>query len=254
MTMTVAKSELREAMKGFSAFFRTQAKKEKCLVRSRDTGGVLTLTATDGHSWLTFRKPIKSDSDAFTDIVLPWAVLKRFNARSQSGNLSFIEISGVPGDISVGDSIGSERHSRVPMSEWPEAPCPPKEFVCVDEKFFETLAKVAPFAANDDGVREAQKGVLIEPNWLVASDHKRLVRFPVETGLKESAIIARHGFLASGVLQGDGDIGVNAETHRIALRTAAWVFDAPEIQATYPNCHRQVELSEFRQTQMSAFW
>jgi len=238
MDLSLRKTDLQDALTGLRPFFQgMKSNAGRLLVKLSSGNGELVVAATDGVSWLRFARKSMTNV-ASVEVVAQWPEMKKALSRTGGGAVTFLHTHGDALEMSVGDGRGVEKITLEPMSSWTDAPKVAMETVGFKEDFCDKLAKAVHFA-DEDGAREPLKGVLVEPGWIVATNGRRLVRFPVELGLKGSLVISRCGVLESGMLKGTGEIGVSSDPARVCVKAGDWTFDAPLIKAKYPS-YRQV--------------
>jgi len=239
MDLSLRKTDLQDALAGLRPFFQgMKSNAGRLLVKLSHGDGELCVAATDGISWLRFARQSMAINAAPVVVVAQWPEMKRALSRTGGGAVTFLHSHGDALEMSVGDGRGVEKIALEPMSSWTDAPKVAMETVAFKEDFTDKLAKAVHFA-DEDGAREPLKGVLVEPGWMVATNGRRLVRFPVELGLKGSFVVGRCGMLEAGMLKGAGEIGVSADPARVVVKAGDWTFDAPLIKAKYPS-YKQV--------------
>jgi len=239
MDLSLRKTDLQDALAGLRPFFQgMKSNAGRLLVKLSHGNGELSVAATDGISWLKFQRKSMSVSAAPVEVLAQWPEMKKALSRMGGGAVTFLHTHGDALELSVGDGRGVEKIMLEPMSSWTDAPKVSLESVGFKRDFLDKLSKAAHFA-DEDGAREPLKGVLVEPGWMVATNGRRLIRFPVELGLKESFVVSRCGVLESGLLKGEGEIGVSADPARVCVKAGDWMFSSPPIKAKYPS-YRQV--------------
>jgi len=239
MDLSLRKTDLQDALAGLRPFFQgMKSNAGRLLVKLSHGNGELSVAATDGISWLKFARKSMAVNAAPVEVLAQWPEMKKALSRTGGGAVTFLHTHGDALEMSVGDGRGVEKVQLEPMSSWTDAPKVAMETVALKEDFTDKLAKAVHFA-DEDGAREPLKGVLVEPGWMVATNGRRLVRFPVELGLKGSFVVSRCGVLESGLLKGAGEIGVSADPARVVVNAGDWTFDAPLIKAKYPS-YKQV--------------
>jgi len=239
MDLSLRKTDLQDALAGLRPFFQgMKSNAGRLLVKLSHGNGELAVAATDGVSWLKFQRKSMVINAAPVEVVGQWPEMKKALSRTGGGAVTFLHTHGDALEMSVGDGRGVEKIVLEPMSSWTDAPKVAMETVAFKEDFTDKLAKAVHFA-DEDGAREPLKGVLVEPGWMVATNGRRLVRFPVELGMKERFVVGRCGVLESGLLKGEGEIGVSIDPARVCVKAGDWMFDAPLIKAKYPS-YKQV--------------
>jgi|GEM_PF-886856 len=244
MDLSLRKTDLQDALAGLRPFFQgMKSNAGRLLVKLSHGDGELAVTATDGIGWLKFQRKSMAVNAAPVEVLAQWPEMKRALSRTGGGAVTFLHTHGDALEMSVGDGRGVEKIALEPMSSWTDAPKVALETAEFKEDFTDKLAKAVHFA-DEDGAREPLKGVLVEPGWMVATNGRRLVRFPVELGLKGSFVISRCGVLESGLLKGAGEIGVSADPARVCVKAGDWTFDAPLIKAKYPSYMQVIPAKE----------
>jgi len=239
MDLSLRKTDLQDALAGLRPFFQgMKSNAGRLLVKLSHGNGELAVAATDGISWLRFQRKSMAVNAAPVEVLAQWPEMKKALSRTGGGAVTFLHTHGDALEMSVGDGRGVEKIALEPMSSWTDAAKVSMETVAFKEDFCDKLAKAVHFA-DEDTAREPLKGVLVEPGWMVATNGRRLIRFPVELGMKGSFVIGRCGVLESGLLKGYGEIGVSADPARVAIKAGDWTFDAPLIKAKYPS-YKQV--------------
>jgi len=244
MDLSLRKTDLQDALAGLRPFFQgMKSNAGRLLVKLSHGDGELAVAATDGISWLRFARKSMAVNAAPVEVLAQWPEMKRALSRTGGGAVTFLHSHGDALEMSVGDGRGVEKIALEPMSSWTDAPKVSMETAGFKEDFTDKLAKAVHFA-DEDGAREPLKGVLVEPGWMVATNGRRLVRFPVELGMKGSFVVGRCGMLEAGMLKGAGEIGVSADPARVAIKAGDWTFDAPLIKAKYPSYKQVIPTKE----------
>jgi len=235
MDLSLRQTDLQDALAGLRPFFQgMKSNNGRLLVKLSHGNGELGVAATDGISWLRFARKSMAVNAAPVEVLAQWPEMKKALSRTGGGAVTFLHAHGDALEMSVGDGRGVEKIALEPMSSWTEESRVPMETAVFKRDFLDKLAKAVHFA-DEDGAREPLKGVLVEPGWMVATNGIRLVRFPVELGMKGSFVIGRCGVLESRLLKGAGEIGVSVDPARLCVKAGDWTFDAPLIKSKYPS-------------------
>ena len=242
MKISISKKDLNEAFKGFS---KVMAKKPSVpmlsvLKISSDRNGV-RITATNLDEWLTYiiNDRYYSDGSFMVDI----HELKEFIHNSKS--VQYYEFTIIDKEhLKVTTDINGfpeKTFKTLLIDEWPKISSISKNIDKVSAQVFKYIKQAIPSASKDD-TRTALKSVLLEPDSVVATNGKELVKFQCKTGIKKSVPIPVTKFLSSGKLtESDGSISIDNINGReyCVLATEHWEYAVNTVISIYPD-YKQV--------------
>jgi DNA polymerase III sliding clamp (beta) subunit (PCNA family) len=177
--------------------------------------------------------------------LIEFSKLKEFMAITGNGKndiyLDAISDSTVCLTVMVNDNQVSKKFETTGDEEWPEPIinlAPGKKFPA---RMLEAIRLSAKTAAGDDENRKLLKGVLLEPNAVVTTNGKQLLRFDCTTGVNSRVVIPLTKFLLLKNTAADGSIRITQRgtTQVCQMVTDSWEYEVKCLEGNYPN-YKQV--------------
>ena len=232
MQIVISMKELKEALAGLAKVVTTRKSVPVlATVRVSAEGDKVRVTGTNLSEFLT---KTFDDASGVGSFLIDFKELREFIKGSRkNGNVSFdIGDDRVTGQYENGDLTVEHTYMRLQDKDWPTEPVYNSESDKITAEAMEAITLALPIASRDDS-RRTLNGVLLEPEAVVATDGKQLVRFRSATGVKQNVILPNTKVLSSGLLSGqDGIISQSKCYCKIA--TGTWEYSVKSIAGTYP--------------------
>ena len=231
MKIVISMKELKDAVVGLS---RVISGKNTLPILSAvkvvgDADGV-KITGTNLSEYLTRR--VESYGDG--EFIIDFKELKEFLKGSRkSGEVTFdIADDRVAGHYQYGDKPVDHIFVRLPEKDWPTEPVYNSEPDKITADALESIMLALPIASRDDS-RWTLNGALLEPEAIVATDGKQLVRLKGFTGVRQKVILPNTKVLSSGLLSGQDGIIAQSKCY-CQITTGPWIYSVKGIAGNYP--------------------
>lgn len=257
MTLTIPRSQLKEALAGLSKVVNQRASIPLlACVRLDAEGKTVSLTGTDIDQVATYEIAVTEPVSAPVSVLIPLDVLQAVLKTAQGAD---IDIQPGKDAVTITASVAGQgigRRVETPdIKDWPELAVP-ADTQPVEPGFLTSLRQALTFASTDDS-RHLLKSAYLDVDAkkghrIVATDSRRLSVFLCGTlPLAESAIVPATKFLNWPKLEGETRIGAGKGV--ITLRCGPWTYTAKTVEGVYPRWsqvvpayggERTLELSE----------
>ena len=255
MKITITKKELNAAIAGLSKVIVKKLAVPILSVFKISIGkNGVRITATNLDEWLTWI--INNTPGPESSFLINIQELKEFISQTKSvQNYEFTVIDESHVKVNTGNNNSPERiFKTLPADEWPKMPYAPKNNNKVSSKIFKYIKQAVPSTSKDD-TRTVLKGVLLEPDSVVATNGKELVQFQCKTGLTKSVILPTTKFLASGRLAyNDCTVSIESVNGRdfCVFATERWEYSVIDMIGIYPNYKQVIPGSSSSSIQISS--
>ena len=238
MTLTIPRSQLKEALAGLSKVVNQRASIPiLACVRIDAEGKTARLTGTSIDQTAVYEITVAEPVPAPVSVLIPIDALQAVLKTAQGP-----EIEIQPGKDAVtltatvaGQNIG-RRVETSDIKDWPELAVP-ADTKPVEPSFLPSLRQALMFASTDDS-RPLLKSAYLDVDAkkghrIVATDSRRLSVFPCGIlPLAESAIVPSTRFLNWSKLEGETRIGTSKGV--FTLRCVPWTYTAKTVEGQYP--------------------
>lgn len=136
------------------------------------------------------------------------------------------------GKYENGAQIVEHTFMRIPDKDWPTEPIYNSEPDKITADALESIMLALPIASRDDS-RWTLNGALLEPEAIVATDGKQLVRLKGHTGVKQNVILPNTKMLSSGLLSGQDGIISQSKCY-CQIVSGPWIYSVKGIAGNYP--------------------
>ncbi len=232
MNFTIPLNELKDSVKGLAMVisYRSSIPALKAVRIAGDAAGV-TITGTNLSEFLSYRL---KDAEGTGSFIIDFKELRELvKGNRRSGNVTFqIQADLVKAVNATGKEPVDHVFARLPDKDFPEAPAFDSEPDKITKEALQSITQALPLASRDNS-RRTLKGILLEPDAIVASDGKQLVRFKGCTGVKQNMILPNTKVSSTGLLASkDGVISQNKSHCQIV--SGQWTYVVKAIAGTYP--------------------
>ncbi len=228
MQIVISMKELKDALAGLAKVMTTRKSVPVlAAVRVSAADGKVRMTGTNLTEFLS-----RSLEDATGDgsFLIDFKELREFLKGSRkNGNVAF----DVQEDKILAQYENVEHtFMRIPDKDWPTEPVYNSEPDKITAEVLESITLALPIASRDDS-RRTLNGVFLEPDAIVATDGKQLVRFKGITGVKQNVILPNTKVLSSGLLSGQDGIITQSKCY-CQIAVGPWIYSVKGIAGTYP--------------------
>lgn len=233
----ILKQHLQEGLRGLGKIVSTKASLPILQsVRIKADTGVISLIGTNLDEWLEYR--IAAEVAEPADWIIELAKLREFLV----GNGKYMLEMEPAADnaIKISFDKAGVRAGRVfatmPLDEWPVFPDWPQELKPVKADLFAAIRDAIPSAAKDRS-RRILNAVLLNPENVLATDARHLVRLNCSAPIDEPVIVPVTKTLASGLLNMDGQMAVTGKDNVLQIHFASgpWRYTVRNVEGSYPN-------------------
>lgn len=247
MSFIIPKKELKDAVNKLAKIVPANSSVPLLgMVKLSIANNILRISATDFTQYLTC---VIDNADGGNEpdrsFLLEFSKLKEY--ASIIGNdkkniyLDGITDTNISFSVIINGNPVIKEFNVIADDEWPEPEIgrtPGNEF---QSRMLEAVKLAAKSAAPQSETRKSLQGVLLEPDAVVASDGKQLVRFECTTGVKNKVVLPLTKFLQLKDTATDGAIRVltrdNSQFCQIV--TNSWSYEVKCLEGNYPN-YKQV--------------
>jgi DNA polymerase-3 subunit beta len=148
----------------------------------------------------------------------------------------------------IGDRIAAVYHAgnvpcikqfkTFPLTDWPELPHPYKgSHVTAD--VLECIQKAIPSTAPKSDPRNAMKGILLQPDAVIATNGKELLKLNCSTGLKQDVILPVTKFMKTRCFA-ESDAYIHAEDRNLTVSNDTWKYTVKCVDGNYPDYNQVI--------------
>jgi len=197
----------------------------------------LTVTATNLDETLSY--DIQGEGSG--SCILEFKEFKEY-AKNCKDSLQLEDVGNKIAAVYHADNIPCIKQFRQhPLQDWPDTRALYKGNK-VPAKTLECIQRAIPSAADKNDTKVVMKGILLEPQAVIATSGRELIKLHCNTGIKENTIIPVTKFIKSAnFAKRDAFIAVEAgDTIKYcSITTDSWTYSTKCIEGNYPN-YRQV--------------
>lgn len=232
MQIVISMKELKDVVAGLSRVVSGKGSLPVlAAVRVTADDGKVRMTGTNLNEFLirTFE-----DASGEGSFLIDFKELREFIKGSRkTGDVTFdIQKDKVLAHYENGDQVVEHTFMRIPDKDWPTEPVYDSEPDKITADALESIMLALPIASRDDS-RRTLNGVLLEPEAIVATDGKQLVRFKGFTGVKQNFILPNTKVLSSGLLSGQDGVILQSKCY-CQIAVGSWIYSVKGIAGTYP--------------------
>jgi DNA polymerase-3 subunit beta len=245
---TIPVSALHTAITGLSKVIPNKPKLQILgAVRISAGSGKAMLSGTDLEQYLDYTTAATVTEPA--DLAVGFKELRELvKAADNSGDAVFTPAGD--GTVRVEYQVGQQRMSRtlatfaiedLPATD--DAPFAKSRPAAIVPEFFVRLRSAIPSCSKDD-TRRMVTGVLVEPDLMVATDGKHLLKLSGPNGVSEPVVLPVTKVLANGLLSAGGTVAVGKDAGMVRLTSGEWTYTLKAIEGKFPNW-RQIVPGQF---------
>lgn len=194
----------------------------------------LTISATNLDETLTYNLKGEGGGSCILDL----KELKEYTSNCKDSiQLEDLGVDRISAIFHAGSIPCIKQFKQFPLNDWPEPPVTYKG-TKIPRKTLENIQKTIPSAADRNDARSIMKGILLEPDAVIATSGKELIKLHCMTGVKDFAVIPNTKFIRSATFaKSDAHITVEGTDNvkHCSISTDTWQYTVKCPIGNYPN-------------------